>query len=49
MTLVAAIVLVVLVTVPSTRTGSPAVMARAQVRRFPSRYVVEDASSAVTV
>jgi hypothetical protein len=49
MTCVAAIVLVVLVTVPTTRTGSPAVMALAEAGCFPFRYLVEDASLTVTV
>jgi hypothetical protein len=40
--------MVVELTVPSTRTGSPAVMALAEVEAVPFSYVVEDASSTVT-
>jgi hypothetical protein len=40
--------MVVLLTVPSTRTGSPVVMALAEVELVPFSYVVEDASSTVT-
>jgi hypothetical protein len=40
--------MVVLLTVPSTRTGSPVVMALAEVEFVPFWYVVDDASSTVT-
>jgi hypothetical protein len=41
-------VMVVPLVVPSTRTGSPVVMALAEVELVPFWYVVEDASSTVT-
>jgi hypothetical protein len=41
-------VMVVPLVVPSTRTGSPGVMALAEVELVPFWYVVEDASSTVT-
>jgi hypothetical protein len=41
-------VMVVPLVVPSTRTGSPGVMALAEVELAPCRYFVEDASSTVT-
>jgi len=41
-------VMVVPLVVPSTRTGSPVVMALAEVELVPSWYVVEDASLTVT-
>ncbi|MGA7087180.1 MAG: hypothetical protein WA695_06390 [Candidatus Dormiibacterota bacterium] len=40
--------IVVPLVVPSTRTGSPFVIAAAEVEFVPFRYVVEDASSTVT-
>jgi hypothetical protein len=40
--------MVVELTVPSTRTGSPAVMALAEIEAVPFSYVVDDASSTVT-
>jgi hypothetical protein len=40
--------MVVLLTVPSTRTGSPVVMALAEAGAVPFSYVVDDASSTVT-
>jgi hypothetical protein len=36
-------------TIPSTRTRSPVVMALAEVELFPFRYVVKDAVSTVTL
>jgi hypothetical protein len=41
-------VMVVLLTVPSTRTGSPVVMTLAEAGLVPFWYVVDDASSTVT-
>jgi hypothetical protein len=41
-------VMVVPLVIPSTRTGSPAVMALAEVALAPFSYVVEDASVTVT-
>jgi hypothetical protein len=43
-----AAVMVVLFTIPTTRTVSPAVMALAEAALVPFRYVVEDASLTVT-
>jgi len=40
--------MVVELTVPSTRTGSPVVMALAEAEAVPFAYVVEDASPTVT-
>ena len=41
-------VMVVELTVPSTRTASPAVMALAEIEAVPFSYVVDDTSSTVT-
>jgi hypothetical protein len=47
-TMICVAVMVVPLTVPSTRTGSPAVMALAEVELVPFWYVVADASLTVT-